>query len=88
MVSGRDGTVIQQLVVPDARESYYSPVIYSKKNGAKTVLFGTGGETHAGALWVIDLDDLLAGNIDKVIFIMAVGTALNKTSSKGLLRFL
>jgi hypothetical protein len=66
VVSGRDGTVIQQQMVPDARESYYSPVIYPKKNGSKIVLFGTGGETHAGALWVIGLQDLLAGNIDKV----------------------
>lgn len=66
VISGRDGAQIRQLTVPDAKESYFSPVIYSKKNKSVVVVFGTGGETHAGALWVIELVDLLAGNMNQV----------------------
>jgi len=66
VISGRDGRVIRQMTVPDAKESYYSPVIYTKKGGLAVVVFGTGGETHAGALWVIGLVDILAGNMNEV----------------------
>lgn len=66
VVSGRDGRVVQQATVPDGQESYYSPVIYRRKDESRVVLFGTGGETHAGSLWVVELKDLLAGKIDRV----------------------
>lgn len=49
---------------PDERETYFSPVIYTKKDGIELVLFGTGGETHGGALWVVSLFDLFHGLIE------------------------
>ena len=64
--SGRTGEVLQWSWVPDNRESYYSPVIYERHNGMQIVLFGTGGETHPGALWYITLDDLYKGRIKRV----------------------
>lgn len=64
--SGKDGKVLRQAVVPDGRESYYSPVLYQRKDGTEVVLFGTGGETHSGSLWMIALTDLYKGRIDKV----------------------
>ena len=66
VVSGREGRTIQEVIVPDGRESYYSPVIYRQDDLSEVVLFGTGGETHPGALWVVGLKDLLGGNIDQV----------------------
>ena len=64
--SGADGQILSSSVVPDGRESYYSPVLHQSQDGTTTVLFGTGGETHGGALWYITLHDLYKGNIDKV----------------------
>ena len=58
--------MLQWVDVPDGRESYYSPVLYTRRDGTDVVLFGTGGETHPGSLWYIALDDLYHGDIDKV----------------------
>lgn len=52
--------------VPDKREVYYSPQIYQRRDASRVVLFGTGGETHPGALWYITLQDLYEGNINRV----------------------
>ncbi|KAI3382253.1 hypothetical protein SNEBB_011435 [Seison nebaliae] len=66
--SGRTGEIISSKFVPGpvAKESYYSPVIYSKFSKITNskqffgtaddyLLIGTGGETHGGALWIIPL---------------------------------
>ena len=53
-------------MVTGARESYYSPVLYKRLDGTDVVLFGTGGETHGGALLVISIADLFKGDIRKV----------------------
>lgn len=62
--SGKTGEVLNWVKTPDERETYFSPVIYTKKDGLELVLFGTGGETHGGALWVISLFDLFHGLIE------------------------
>ncbi|KAK2157696.1 hypothetical protein LSH36_186g01066, partial [Paralvinella palmiformis] len=63
LIAGRVG--VSWVDVPDGRESYYSPVLYTRRDGTDVVLFGTGGETHPGSLWYIALDDLYHGDIDK-----------------------
>ncbi|XP_041373917.1 uncharacterized protein LOC121386932 [Gigantopelta aegis] len=65
MFSGKTGAVLQWVGVPDKRESYYSPQVYTQLDGTAVVLFGTGGETHPGALWRISLEHLLKGQIEK-----------------------
>jgi hypothetical protein len=50
--------------VPDEREIYFSPVLYHKKDGREMVIFGTGGETHPGGLWVISLMNLYLGMVE------------------------
>ena len=62
--SGKTGEVLNWVKTPDERETYFSPVIYTKKDGLELVLFGTGGETHGGALWVVSLFDLFHGLIE------------------------
>ena len=66
LVSGRDGSVLRRLPVPDSAESYYSPVVYRQRDNTDVILFGTGGETHRGALWTLSLTDLYAGDISQV----------------------
>ncbi|XP_078658307.1 uncharacterized protein LOC144903766 [Branchiostoma floridae x Branchiostoma belcheri] len=65
ILSGKDGRVLRWAEVPDRRETYYSPQVYPRQDGRLSVLFGTGGETHAGSLWRIPLDELYEGNMDK-----------------------
>lgn len=62
--SGKTGEVLRWVRTPDERETYFSPVIYTKKDSTELVLFGTGGETHAGGLWVVPLMDLYHGLIE------------------------
>ena len=66
LVSGRDGSVLRSVTVPDSAESYYSPVVYRQRTNTDVVLFGTGGETHRGALWALPLADLYAGDMRQV----------------------
>ncbi|XP_071510250.1 uncharacterized protein [Diadema antillarum] len=65
LLSGADGHVITLSPVPDGMESYYSPQIYYQQGGNGMVLFGTGGETIGGALWVLPLEDLIDNNMEK-----------------------
>lgn len=67
LFSGKSGHVLKWQYVPDNRETYFSPVVYSTSNGTDIALFGTGGETHPGALWAIDLMQLYRGHIHKAI---------------------
>ena len=62
--SGKTGEVLRWVNTPDERETYFSPVIYTKKDGIELVLFGTGGETHPGGLWIVSLQDLFHGLIE------------------------
>lgn len=65
LVSSATGNVIRWSTVPDNAESYYSPQLLTGLDGQLSVLFGTGGETHPGSLWVISLSDLISGQMDR-----------------------
>ena len=69
LFSGKSGDILKWQEVPDKRETYFSPVVYSTLNGTNIALFGTGGETHAGSLWAIDVIQLYHGNIHKAVAI-------------------
>ncbi|XP_037502490.2 uncharacterized protein LOC119376887 [Rhipicephalus sanguineus] len=65
VVSGRSGKLLSWAMVPDGRETYYSPQLMLYPDGTELVLFGTGGETHGGSLWSLPLRELLAGRVDE-----------------------
>ena len=67
--SGRSGRILRWVETPDKKESYFSPLIYTLKNGTDMVIFGTGGETHGGSLYVIKLTDLYYGKIRNALAI-------------------
>lgn len=66
IISGKTGTVLRWTGLPDHRESYYSPQLLTQVDGSQVLLFGTGGETHNGSLWRIDVTSLLKGRIERV----------------------
>ncbi len=62
VLSGATGQILSLVRTPDAAETYMSPVVYRKQDdGPQYVLVGTGGETLAGGLWELPLDELVAG---------------------------
>ena len=67
--SGKTGRVLRWVDTPDGKESYFSPLLYTLKNGTEIVVFGTGGETHGGSLFVIPLMDLFYGKMHKAVAI-------------------
>ena len=56
---GKNGEIFKWMQTPDRRESYYPPQILVNKNGEKSILFGTGGNSRSGSLWIITIKDLL-----------------------------
>ena len=62
VVSGRDGSVIHRMLVPDNRETYCSPLLWRRMD-AEWVVFGTGGETFPGSLWAVAAEEVLAGGL-------------------------
>ena len=53
--------------MPDKKETYFSPMVYTLRNGTDVVVFGTGGETHGGTLYVIQLHHLYRGDINTAL---------------------
>ncbi|XP_069123099.1 protein FAM234B-like [Argopecten irradians] len=60
ILSGATGESVGQryLKMPDSKETYFSPVMYTCQDGSQYILFGSGGETIPGDLMVISLPDL------------------------------
>lgn len=60
----RTGNVLAADTMPDGGESYMSPLIFRHKDEQEhTIVFGTGGETIAGSLYVAKLSGLMAGRL-------------------------
>ncbi|XP_061183880.1 uncharacterized protein LOC133192057 [Saccostrea echinata] len=68
---GKSGKVLSWSGVPDEKESYYSPQVLTRTDGTKLVMFGTGGETHGGGLWIIKINDLFYHRLEKAICIFS-----------------
>ncbi len=71
LVSGGTGALINYAVVPDGRETYFSPLVHDFDNdGILDVIYGTGGEVLYGNLWRTTLDDILAGDLSQSVLLM------------------
>lgn len=67
VVSSRSGTVIAQMHMPDGKESYMTPVVHDfAGDGTLSVIFGSGGETIDGHLYMIGLQELLDNQAENV----------------------
>lgn len=54
MLDGRtgEGMGVRSLDMPNSKESYQSPVMYTYSDGSQYILLGSGGETIPGKLFV------------------------------------
>lgn len=59
VLDSKTGKVLAADTMPDGRESYMSPLAFSQPGDAETfIVFGTGGETIAGNLYLASLTQL------------------------------
>ena len=64
LFDGKSGAILAADTMPDAQESYMSPLCFQDKATQQWhIVFGTGGETHGGSLYIAKLDDLLNQNL-------------------------
>ena len=70
VISGANGDLIHRLQVPDDRETYCSPLLWSRL-GEEWIVFGTGGETFLGSLWAVPADSVRAGTLAGIRAVIA-----------------
>jgi outer membrane protein assembly factor BamB len=64
VLSARDGTLLAKASMPDKKETYMSVSAIPSADGEDyTVIFGTGGETVGGNLFVTSLSSILKGDL-------------------------
>lgn len=60
----KTGEIIAADTMPDGKESYMSPICFAQPDGKDfTLIFGTGGETIDGNLFMTSLSDFTSGNL-------------------------
>ena len=60
LFDSKTGNIIAADTMPDGRESYMSPLCYTQPDSQEfTIIFGTGGETISGNLYMARLSDLV-----------------------------
>lgn len=66
VISASDGKLISQAKMPDGKEIYMS-IAVTEVRGEHLIIFGTGGETVGGNLFVGKLSDVLKGDLSPAI---------------------
>jgi outer membrane protein assembly factor BamB len=59
LMDSRSGAVIAADTMPDGKESYMTPLYFRQPDGEEYILFGSGGETIKGHLYLARLADLV-----------------------------
>lgn len=63
-IDAKSGTVLSLDTMPDGKESYMVPIIHDfDQDGKEEIVFGTGGETVSGNLYVTSKENLLNNDI-------------------------
>lgn len=70
LLSARTGELLHRAFMPDGRETYCSPVLHERRD-TTFVLFGTGGESLPGNLYITPLDDVLDNHLGQAEILAA-----------------
>lgn len=66
LLDAASGAVLAADTVTDGKESYMSPLCWQSPGSGKVqIIFGTGGETIGGKLYLTSLEDLKAGKLSR-----------------------
>ncbi len=77
VLSSADGSLLCRAAMPDGKETYLSPLVRDlDQDGELDLIFGSGGETIAGALWTAELSDLMGNSL-------AAAISLHSSDSNG-----
>lgn len=63
ILNSKNGSVIAADTMPDGGESYMPPLYFKQSDGTEQIVFGTGGETINGSLYLTTLKDLKSNDI-------------------------
>jgi outer membrane protein assembly factor BamB len=63
VMDSKSGKILAADSMPDGKESYMSPLYFKSRQGIDYIVFGTGGETFNGHLYVAPLRDLISKNL-------------------------
>lgn len=64
LFDSKTGSILAADTMPDSKESYMAPLYFRQPgNGEHIIVFGSGGETIPGKLYVTTLPDLMKGDI-------------------------
>lgn len=70
LISTKTGKILFQALMPDLKETYFSPVCLDcDTNPNPQIIFGSGGESKSGHLYLCKLSDLKSGNLTKAILL-------------------
>ncbi len=69
LLDSKTGNIIAADTMPDGKESYMSPLFFKQPGGEEMVIFGTGGETIDGHLYIAKMADFLARKLSKATLI-------------------
>ncbi len=61
ILDSTNGKILHAAEMPDGKETYMSPLFL---NDSKEVIFGTGGETIGGCLYMATLNDVIDGDLN------------------------
>ena len=79
IISGATGDVIAVADTPDNRETYMSPLLYHPHPEMELeIIFGTGGETWDGGLWVTSISSIMSGDISSANRIISPTPGVSK----------
>lgn len=68
ILDGQNGEVISRAPMPDGKEIYMSVAVLPGSSPVfKNVVFGTGGETLAGNLFVCSISDIMSGDLSGAV---------------------
>jgi outer membrane protein assembly factor BamB len=71
IISSKDGTLIASAAMPDGKETYMTAVYFKDEtNQEEYILFGTGGETIQGNLYLGSLAELMGGSLEKAVLLV------------------
>jgi hypothetical protein len=66
LFDSKTGNILAADTMPDGKESYMSPLCFAEAGETDmTIIFGTGGETISGNLYVAKLSDLIARKLSR-----------------------
>jgi len=68
VLNSQNGEIIQMAPMPDGKETYMSiSVLRNAPSYSKSIIFGTGGETVGGSLYVASMDDVMSGSLENAL---------------------